>query len=216
MYFQGLIDILKQPWFAVSPSPWSLAFYAIMALIGSQLLIKAGIKYKRAQRLMAFIDALLILGIIVCLQDTVWLLFNTARWILPLYSDVASFWNYYVRFAQNLLGILIGFLVSWPLWKARIVNFKIETLSWFFVIILFTGLVFIIAPGQQLTDWTWAVSHGYSDGVILESFLISHVGYKILIALAFLSVFNIEQSSIDLLKGESSIDRTGTGMLKDG
>lgn len=193
---------MKEPWFAVSPSPWSLAFYVIMALIGSQLLIKAGVKYRRAQRMMAFLDALFILGIIVCLQDTIWLLFNTWRWILPLYSGTATFWNYYVRFAQNMLGLLIGFMLSWHLWKAGFVKFTRETIVWFIQITAFTALVFIMAPGQHFTDWIWAVSHGFPDAIILESFLLSHVGYKLLIALAFKSLFNIELSSIELLKGE--------------
>jgi len=186
---EGFIWLLKQSWFAVSPSPWSLAFYAVMAAIGSQLLLNLGAKYKRAQRLMAFLDALFLLGIIVFIQDTIWLLINTWRWILPLYSGTATFSNYYIRFPQNIVGALLLFLLTWGLWKGKLVNFNKKTVFWFAVIASFTFTVFLLAPGQQFTDWVYAVHFGYSDQIILQAFLISHIEYKLLIALAFLSLF---------------------------
>jgi len=190
----SLVDLLRLPWFAVSPSPWSLAFYAVMALIGSQLLLNLGAKYRRAQRLMAFIDALFLLGIMVFIQDTIWLIFNTWRWILPLYSGTATFLNYYIRFPQNIMGAALMILLTWGLWRSNLVAFRKKTVFWFAVISAFTFTVFLLAPGQQFTDWTYAISHGYSDQTILQAFLISHIGYKILIALAFLSLFPKKQT----------------------
>ena len=190
----NLIDLLRQPWFAVSPSPWSLAFYAVMAAIGSELLLRSGAKHGRAPRLMAFLDALFLLGIIVFIQDTIWLLINTWRWIIPLYSGTATFLNYYVRFPQNVVGALLLFLLTWGLWRSNLVAFRKKTVFWFAVISAFTFMVFLLAPGQQLTDWTYAISHGYSDQIILQAFLISHIGYKLLIALAFLSLFPKKQT----------------------
>ena len=189
----SFLELLRQPWFAVSPSPWSLAFYAIMALIGSRLLLNLGAKYRRAPRLMAFLDALFLLGIIVFIQDTIWLIINTWRWILPLYSGTATFFNYYIRFPQNIVGTMLLILLTWGLWSSKLVDFRKRTVLWFAVIAAFTFLVFSLAPGQQLTDWTWAISHGYSDLIILQAFLISHIGYKLLIALAFLSLFTKKQ-----------------------
>jgi len=191
---EGFIWLLKQSWFAVSPSPWSLAFYAVMALIGSQILLNLGAKYRRAQRLMAFLDALFLLGIIVFIQDSIWLIFNTWRWILPLYSGTATFLNYYVRFPQNIMGAALMILLTWGVWKSNLVAFRKKTIFWFAVISAFTFTVFLLAPGQQLTDWTYAISHGYSDQIILQAFLISHIGYKLLIALAFLSLFPKKQT----------------------
>lgn len=188
------VELLKQPWFAVSPSPWSFVFYAIMAAIGSELLLRSGAKYRRAQRLMAFIDALCLLGIMVFIQDTIWLIINTWRWILPLYSSSATFMNYYVRFPQNIMGATLMILLTWGVWKSKLVNFNKKTVFWFAVISAFTFLVFLLAPGQQLTDWVYAVHFGYSDQIILQAFLISHIGYKLLIALAFLSLFPKKQT----------------------
>jgi hypothetical protein len=194
------VDLLKQPWFAVSPSPWSLAFYALMAAIGSQLLIHR-VHYKRWPRLLAFIDALFLLGMIVFIQDSIWLVCNTVKWIIPLYSYTANFWNYYVRFPQNILGAMLMLLLTWGLWRLKVVSIKIKTFLVFVCITVFTFLVFALAPNQAWTDWIFAVSHGFPDQVILEAFLISHVGYKALIALAFLSLFSkIEDNSTTLLK----------------
>jgi hypothetical protein len=200
MIMLSFVDLLKQPWFAVSPSPWSLAFYAVMAAIGSQLLIHR-VHYERWHRLLAFIDALFLLGLIVFTQDTIWLVCNTLRWIIPMYSGTATFFNYYVRFPQNILGAMLMVLLTWGLWRLKVVSIKFQTFLFFICIAVFTALVFALAPNQAFTDWTFAVSYGFPDPVILEAFLISHVGYKALIALAFLSLFNkIEDNSIQLNK----------------
>lgn len=193
------IWILKQSWFALSPSPWSLAFYAIFGVIGARKLLRSGVHYKRWPWLLAFLDALFLLGMIVFIQDTIWLLANTWRWILPMYSGTATFLNYYVRFPENLLGFMLLGLLTYDKWALRVVVFKWKTLAYLMIIAYFTFTVFRMAPNQAFTDWTFAVSHGFPDWVILEAFLISHVGYKALIALAFLSLFqnkSIEDNTI--------------------
>lgn len=198
--------LLHQGWFAVSPGPWSLTFYAIMGVIGARKLLKSsGVKYHKWPWLIAFIDAIFLLGMIVFIQDTIWLLINTWRWILPMYSGVATFWNYYVRFPQNLLGFMLFGLLTYDKWKLCVVFLSWKTLAYLLIIASFTFLVFWLAPNQGLTDWIFAVQKGYSDQVILEAFLISHVGYKILIALAFLNLFQIEDSSIGVKKAGKQI-----------
>lgn len=188
---QAFIWMLKQSWFAFSPSPWSFAFYAILGFIGGRQLLREGVgaHYKRFPKLMAFVSAIFIMGIVVLIQDTIWLGINTWRWIIPLYMDRAMFGNYWVRFPQNLVGALAFLLLSWGEWKLKFVSFKMSTVFLFGMIALFTFAVFSLAPSQAVTDWVFAVRMGYPDQVILESFIISHVGYKILIALAFLSLF---------------------------
>ena len=199
-------ELLKQPWFAVSPSPWSLVFYAIFGVIGARKLLSSRnyLKSKRWPWLIAFIDALFLLGMIVFIQDTMWLFCNTWRWILPMYSGVATFWNYYVRFPENLLGFWLFGLLTYGKWRLRVIVLSWKTLAYLLIIACFTFLVFALAPNQAFTDWTFAVHYGYSDQVILEAFLISHVGYKTLIALAFLSIFNLEDSSTAIYKQSES------------
>lgn len=202
----SFVELLKQPWFAVSPSPWSIGFYALFGLIGARILLNMWPSLYGSSRrkwISGFLDALFLLWMIVMIQDSIWLIFNTAKWILPLYSDVATFWNYYVRFAQNGLGFLLFTLLTYGKFQLRVVTFNRKTLGILALIAAFTGAVFFLAPSQAYTDWTFAVSRGFSDQIILESFLISHVGYKALIAAAFLCLFNRQ-------KLKSNIRRLGS------
>jgi hypothetical protein len=203
----SFIELLKQPWFAVSPSPWSLAFYVIMGIIGGRQLLKQGAQYSRYPKLIAFLDAIFILGIVVFIQDTMWLLVNTWKWIIPHYLDIATFSNYWIRFPQNIIGALLCVLMSWGAWKAGLVSFKKSTLAMFELIAVMTFTVFFLAPNQAWTDWTFAVHNGFSDRIILESFIISHVGYKSLIALAYLSLFHWKGKD---LKGDPNISMDHT------
>jgi hypothetical protein len=171
-------------------------------VIGARKLLESsGVKYHKWPWLIAFIDAIFLLGMIVFIQDSIWLLANTWRWILPMYSGVATFWNYYVRFAQNLLGFMLFGLLTYDKWRLGVVFLSWKTLAYLIIIASFTFAVFWLAPNQAWTDWTFAVNHDFSDRIVLESFLISHVGYKILITLAFLSLFQIEDNTIGVKKG---------------
>ncbi len=77
--------------------------------------------------------------------------------------------------------------------RLGVASFNSRALGFLSIIAAFTFLVFWLAPDQAWTDWTFAVHNGFSDEVILESFLISHVGYKALIALVFLSLFSMKK-----------------------
>jgi len=147
-------------------------------------------KSKWNRWIQAFLDSLFLLFIIVLIQDTVWLMFNTAKWIIPLYSGAATFSNYYVRFPENILGLALFTLLTYGLFRSGVARFNWKTLSYLLIIMCFTEAVFWFAPNQAWTDWTFAAHNGFSDQIILEAFLISDVGYKALIALAFLSLFS--------------------------
>ena len=158
--------------------------------------------------LQASLDALCLLLMVVLAQDTIWLLCNTFRWILPFYSGVANFSNYYVRFPQNIVGLMLFGLLSYGKWRLGVAYFNWKTLAIFILIACFTATVFVLAPGQAWTDWVFAVNHNFPFQVVLGSFLISGVGYKALIALAFLSLLQKPQkASVKTTDSISSIDR---------
>lgn len=193
MLLDPFMWLFHQSWFAVSPGPWSLTFYAIMGVIGARKLNSG--RWRRVYDetrwpwLLAFIDAIFLLGMIVFIQDSIWLVINTWRWIIPMYSGVATFWNYYVRFPENLLGFMLFGLLTYGKWRLRVVVLSWKTLYYLLLIASFTFLVFYFSPNQAFTDWTFAVNHSFSDKIVLQSFLVSHVGYKALISCAFLSIF---------------------------
>lgn len=193
--------ILKESWFAVSPSPFSFAFYTICGILGAWLLIKRGAEYRRAPWLLAFVESLMLIVAFVLVQDTLWLVFNTWKWIVPMYSDVATFWNYYVRFAQNLIGLGMMLFLTWDRWKAGWFRISRINVACFVIVFLWLGIQFDLAPNQAYTDWMFAVANEYPDWLILQGFLLN-VGMKALLAVAFLSTFykgiQIEDSSIGL------------------
>lgn len=195
-----LVELLRQPWFAISPSPFSMAFYAVMAAIGSQLLIHR-VNYRRVPMLLGFLDSLFLLGILIFIQDTFWLICNTVKWIIPLYSGVANFWNYYVRFPQNILGALLLLLLTWHLWKSKTVRFKKGTWICLVLIYSITLINFILAPNQAFSDWVFAANHDYADWIVIQGFILNVI-IKVILGLAFLSMFKIEDNSIRLFKEE--------------
>lgn len=144
------VDLLRQPWFAVSPSPISFLFYAVLAYFGAKKLLNNGAIYKRGPKLMAYVSALLILGILIFIQDTQWLICNTFRWIIPLYCNIATFQNYYVRYPQNILGIILLYMCSYGEFHAHIVTVKKTTLFWMGSAFIFQTLIFMLAPFAKL------------------------------------------------------------------
>jgi hypothetical protein len=86
-----------------------------------------------------------------------------------------------------------------------VVSFNLQTLYYFVLIATVTSAVFFLAPSQGWTDWVLAARTGYSDDVVLGSFLISHIGYKFLIGMAFLSLFPDRRLFHKYLKGRTQI-----------
>ncbi len=185
-------EFIKQPWFALSPSPFSFAFYLISGLLGAWLLLKREAQYKRFPRLMAFVESVILLVLVVIIQDSIWLVFNTFRWILPYYSGVANFWNYYVRFIQNGMGAGLMLFLSWDRFRAG--WFRVSRYTWicFGLITLWLLVQFALAPNQAYTDWMFAVSYGFPDWLILQGFILN-ILMKLLLGITFLSMFQKQQ-----------------------
>lgn len=189
--------LVKQPWFTVSPNIWSMTFYLLCAIAGGRILLAHGARYKRWPVLIAFTDGLFLIGIIVLIQDTGWMLFSTLRWYV-LYGSQMSFTGYWIRYPQNLVGLCLLFLLTYGLWKARLVSFTRHTVFWMVIIWFMMGINFMLAPDPSWTDYTWAVRIQAPDWQIFFEFFLSHVVLKVLMALSFLGLFRkngVEPSS---------------------
>lgn len=186
--------LVKQPWFTVSPNIWSMTFYLLCAIAGGRILLAHGAHYKKWPVLIAFIDGLFLIGIIVLIQDTGWMLFNTLRWYIS-YGSQMSLTGYWIRYPQNLVGLCLLFLLTYGLWKARLVAFTRHTVFWMVIIWFMMGINFMLAPDPSWTDYTWAVRIQAPDWQIFLEFFLSHVVLKVLMALSFLGLFRIEPSS---------------------
>jgi len=188
--------IIKQPWFDVSPNIVALAWYCLCAVIGARQLLKKGAHYKRWPKLIAFTDGLFLIGIIVVIQDTGWLLFSTLKWY-SLYSSQMSLTGYWIRYPQNLVGLCLLVLLSYGVWTARLVSLTRHTVFWMFIIYMIMGINFILAPDPSWTDYTYAVRVHAPDWQILSGFL-AYLLMKVLMSFAFIGLFkadSIEPSS---------------------
>lgn len=189
--------LVKQPWFTVSPNIWSMTFYLICAIAGGRILLAHGAHYKKWPKLIAFTDGLFLIGMIVLIQDTGWMLFNTIRWYAS-YHDLMTFSGYWIRYPQNMVGLCLLGLLSFGIWKTRLASFTRHTVFWMAIIWFIMGVNFMLAPDPSWTDYTWAVRVQAPDWQIFFEFFLSHVVLKVLMGLSFLGLFRqngMEQSS---------------------
>lgn len=162
------------PWWALSPSPFSLAFYAILIIIGIRKLIKIN-EYKRFKHLVAFSDSFFIVGFAILLGDLSWSIICALRFGSMFPKDLLQIT---LVIARNFVGLLLCYLlvVSNLRWTRK-------TTRYVAVNIMFQIVWFALAAGPQNTDWTYALKNGYSLATIVQAFFVSHVVGKAIVAL---------------------------------
>lgn len=173
------------PLWALSPSPFTIAIYFLMAYWASRKLLDRT-DYKRFKRVTAFLDAGFILGIIVLVSDCVWIL-----------TCLIRFGSYYpgsikqliICLGRNLAGIIFCFLLTYDLFSYEKIRITKTTIILLHLNFLFLFVWFLLSPSPAYTDWTFAFKNGYSLTVCLTSFLISHLIGRLLIFLIYESIF---------------------------
>ena len=180
-------NLLKQQWFYLSPSPWSLCFYAIMTAYGMYKLrhstyraTKALSAHPQLWYVLTAIDAFFIFAFVLMIQDAMWLLFNTLRF-WPQYSSMMQL-PYFLNFARDGVAALLFFILTLHRYGSYwSINWK--TLGMFALYAAFLAFVaFALSTDPSMMDWTYAIRFSYSDDRILAAFLLSHVIGKIIIA----------------------------------
>lgn len=179
--------IVKQPWFDVSPNALSISWYVLCGILGARILLAKGIHYKRWQKLIAFTDGIFLIGIIVVIQDSFWLLFNTVKWFAQ-YGNQMSFSGYWIRFPQNLVGLCFLLLCTYGVWKAKFVSVTRVTIFWMVCVMLLMTSIFIFAPDPSWTDYTYAVRVLAPDWQISLEFM-AFLFTKFMLTLSFLGLF---------------------------
>lgn len=184
------IWLLRQPWFDVSPNIVAMSWYVLCGIVGGRILLAHGSRYKRWPKLTAFTDGLFLIGIIVGIQDTGWLVMSSLKWYAG-FHELMSFQGYWIRYPQNLVGLCLLFLLTWGVWKAKMARFTRTTTFWMFILLLFMGINFMLAPDPSWTDYTYAVRMGAPDWQIFLGFSL-YLFVKGLMSLAFLGLFREE------------------------
>lgn len=166
------------PWWALSPSPFTLAFWLVLTAYGMKQLLRK-VEYKRWRYYHAFGEASSTVGFIVLLLDLCWVVVCALRF-------GSMFPNSMMQLAlaglRDLVGVIFCYLLIGNYFKTNVLHFKTSTILLVLVNWLFLAVWFIFAPSPAYTDWTFAIKHGYSVGVVALSFLVSHVVGKSLVA----------------------------------
>lgn len=176
-------------WWWKSPSMWTFVFWAVLAYWGGKQLRKR-VKYRRFERLNSFTDGLFILGFMVLTCDLMWVLVCLSRFgALYISINMHSVWQMILVAFRDLVGILFCFLLIGNYFLKGIVKINKHTIIMYLVNLAFLLAWFYLAPSPAWTDWTYAIRYDYPFIIVLESFVVSHVVGKSIVAVLYLTIW---------------------------
>lgn len=163
-------DLLKQnPWFYQSPNPLTLLFWALMAWHGSRQLLAHKITFKRYSRILRFTNALFIAGIPILIHDLFFLTITAIRWV-PVHPQYATL-DFWLCFPRDLTALALCLLLTWEYQGHYSLNRK--TWIGFISLWIWTAIIFSLTPTLGITNWTFAITQGMPDQIILVAFMLN-------------------------------------------
>ena len=166
------------PWFALSPSPFSIIFYVLLtAYVARTLLQRTDVKHDKYP--VAITDAILIVGFFVVILDALWVVTCAIRFG-SLYPDDVL--HLLTCGARDVAAAIFCYLFIGYHFKENRLKFTARTWILLAVNSWFLTLWFILSPTPAYTDWTFAIRHDYPLSIVVQSFLTSHVVGKGLVA----------------------------------
>lgn len=166
------------PWWALSPSPFSIIFYLILAVYITRKLL-CHVEYRRFKHITAFTDSIFIVGFFVVSLDFIWVIVCYLRFS-SLYPE--SSFNLILCAMRDLTAVILCYLFTASHFKNKLIKASKTTWTLIFINIIFLTAWFILSPTPAYTDWTYAIRHDYPMSTILTSFLTSHIIGKSLVA----------------------------------
>jgi len=144
-------------WYTISPTPWSIAMYAIWAWWGSRRLPRDA--YIRFHRLAAWVDALWIAGVVVLVGDILWVMAVWIRWGFVYPNEIMLLIYSLIR---NTAGLILCLLMSRGWWNSGRVRWNMDVFCLWLVDLLYLIMWFGLAPGLEWTHWVYALENGYA------------------------------------------------------
>lgn len=148
------------PWWAASPSPFSIAWYCLFGYMA----------YKRGLKLA---EAAWFVGFVALSTDTLWVIGSLLRFG-PEYPFAPHSVQLLLCIARNVAGMTTLYLLNHKIFGVK-VKWTSETRNWYLANIIFFAIWFIFAVNPSMTDWTYALVNGYSTMRIVSAFLMSHL-----------------------------------------
>lgn len=174
---------MNLPWFMYSPSPVTLFQYGILIWIFWGYFLKVA-TYKKHPRILAAVDAALLVAFFVVLTDSFWCMLCVLKW-LPLFPGDAI--QIYSSLGRDLLAAaLFGIMICDHL-KKGVLQFSKTVIFWLLLSLSFQIIWFSFSPSPAYTDFTFAWRHGYPPAFVLAAFILSHFIMRIPLWLALLN-----------------------------
>jgi len=177
---------MEVPWYAKSPSPFTLIVWLIFA-VWLTFKIRKKVVYRKWQFLNAFTDALFVVGLVTSITDFMWVIACLIRFgrYYPFFPDV---FQLLLCLGRDAVAAIFCFLLIKHLFDMKFLSFNRRFVLALMLNAIFFGIWFGIAETPALTDWTYAIRHDYSLETIVISFLLSHVIGRIIL---FIILYNI-------------------------
>ena len=176
-------------WLYRSPSPLTLCIYTLFSYYGYRKLSKGTIRWTLKWFLGDFTSAIFVLGIPVLIGDALWCMFSLLRFGSLFPNDVLLM---VLSIARDVAGVLTCWLFIRRLFDRKVVSFTPD--FWFIIIVvnfLFFVMWFGLAADPSVTDWTYAIIHGYDLSRILKTLVLSHGLGRAITFLAYREMWKI-------------------------
>ncbi|MHA1829067.1 MAG: hypothetical protein ACTSX6_10530 [Candidatus Heimdallarchaeaceae archaeon] len=151
---------MEIPWYAQSPSPFSIAWYCLYGYVAH----RNGFSWR---------DSVWLVGFVVLSGDLIWVAASGLRfgWFYP--DSVPQLILCAARDFAGMLFCLI--MLKTP------IKFNDLTVLGYITNIVFMLIWFLLAPSPAYTDWTYAIKHNYPLPTIITAFIFSHIIGRIIL-----------------------------------
>lgn len=172
------------PWWAFSPSPFTLFFWGLLIVYGVSRFSPRGWRDYAVH----IWDACMILALVVFPVDTLWLICEWFKFGSLYPQDLTLI---VVCLIRNVGATIMCTILGWETLIGPRINLKkFSCLAW---AIPFYVVWFLEAGGLEVTDWTYALKMGFPIGRVLQSFFISHILLKSLQAAMYINLWRRKQ-----------------------
>ena len=177
------------PWWTLSPSPWTLLFWGLLAAWTAHHLVKSGLlRTRRLKWFAAVSESVFFIGFFVLQFDAFWIVCSALKWG-PLYPWSETF-QLILCLGRDAAGLLFCSLFIFEYFKDRRVRPNVITLFGYETTLGFIVIWFILAESPAYTDWTFALRYGFPVHVAIVSFTLSHVLGRALWSVIYFSVWD--------------------------
>ncbi len=148
------------PWWALSPSPMTLAFYSVLAFYGAY---KLGSRTKW-EWVTNFAESAFLIGVVILPFDSCWQLFQWFKFGYLYPEEVVMVGNVLIR---NVSVLSLCLLSSWKLSdRTLLIDLKKGVFVLLPIVFLLLNFLFLSDPGW--TDWTYGMRFASSASWVLS------------------------------------------------